>query len=139
MASRTEQLLRLLVCYPVLAEKLSVEQRALLDGPEMAPVVELIATIADCGATTPAMLFEATRDSQYATLYQDAAGEMLTASVEDETAQADLAGVFRRLELERVETEFKRLTANGVRNEYYQQLTRRLAELKGATNAGAGA
>jgi TusA-related sulfurtransferase len=83
------------------------------------------------------MLFEATRDSQHAALYQSAAGEMLTVAVDDEAAQAELAGAFRRLEHDRVKSEFEELTASGVRNDRYQELSRRLAELKGAGSAAA--
>ncbi len=44
-------------------------------------MAELIDALKDGGITTPAMLFEATRDSRYADLYQSIAGEMLTGSI----------------------------------------------------------
>jgi DNA primase len=127
-----ERLLRVLVSNPDCAAELSAEQRALLDSPELAPVAELIDALKDGGITTPAMLFEATRDSQYANLYQSIAGEMLTGSIAGETAKEDLAGAFTTLEREHVESEYQRLTATGVRDEYYQEIARRLAKLKGA-------
>jgi len=127
-----ERLLRVLVSNPDCAAELSAEQRALLDSPELAPVAELIDALKDGGITTPAMLFEATRDSRYAALYQSIAGEMLAGSVAGETAKEDLAGAFTTLEREHVESEYQRLTATGVRDEYYQEIARRLAKLKGA-------
>lgn len=130
-------LLRLFVSSPALAEQLSREQRALLDLPEFAPVAELVDALRGSGTTTPAMLFEATRESQYAGLYQDVAGETLAGPADGESAQADLAGAFKKLEHDRVKKEFEQLTADGVRNERYQELSRRLAELKGAAESGA--
>jgi DNA primase len=127
-----ERLLRVLVSNPDCAAELSVEQRALLDSPEFAPVAELIDALKGSGITTPAMLFEATRDSRYAALYQSIAGEMLTGTVASETAKEDLAGAFTTLEREHVESEYRRLTATGVRDERYQEIARRLAKLKGA-------
>jgi len=128
-----EQLLRVLVSNPGCVAKLTAEQRALLDAPEFAPVAELVDALMGSGATTSAMLVEATRDSRFAALYQDIAGQTLTVAGDDETARADLAGVFTKLELDRVLNEYKRLTASGIRDERYQELSRRLAELKGAT------
>jgi len=83
------------------------------------------------------MLIEATRESRFAALYQDIAGQTLTVTGDDETARADLAGVFIKLELDRVLNEYKRLTASGIRDERYQELSRRLAELKGASSGEA--
>jgi DNA primase len=139
-ASLARKLLALFVSNPALAEKISDEQRALLDSPELAPLTELVDALRGSGATSPAMLFEATRDSQYAALYEDVAGESLAGLVEDEVALAELAGAFSKLELERVRNEYERLTAGGARNENdrkrVQELLRRLAELKGAAGAG---
>ncbi len=136
-----EQLLRLLVLSPGLALSLSDEHRALLDAPEMSPVIDLIETVRESGATSPAMLFEATRESQYAGFYQDVAARSLTDAADDETARTILADVLLKLESQRVESEYKRLTAKEVRNEAerlrIQELYRRLAELKGAGGGGA--
>ncbi len=132
-----EQLLRVLVSNPGCVAKLTTEQRALLDTPEFAPVAELVDALRGSGAATSAMLVEATRDSRFAALYQDVAGQTLTVTGDDETARADLAGVFIKLELDRVLNEYKRLTASGIRDERYQELSRRLAELKGATGGEA--
>jgi DNA primase len=128
-----EQLLRVLVSNPECAEKLTAEQRALLDAPEFAPVAELVDAVKSSGATNSAMLIEATRDSRHAALYQDVVGQTLTVAGDGETARADLAGVFNKLELDRVLSEYKRLIASGIRDERYQALSRRLAELKGAS------
>jgi DNA primase len=132
-----EQLLRVLVSNPGCVAKLTAEQRELLDAPEFAPVAELLDALRDSGAVTSAMLVEATRDSRFAALYQDIAGQTLTVTGDDETARADLAGVFIKLELDRVLSEYKRLTASGIRDERYQELSRRLAELKGASGGEA--
>ena len=132
-----EQLLRVLVSNPGCAGKLTAEQRALLEAPEFAPVAELVDVLRGGGVATSAMLVEATRDSRFAALYQDVAGQTLTVTGDDDTARADLAGVFIKLELDRVLSEYKRLTASGIRDERYQELSRRLAELKGASGGEA--
>ena len=132
-----EQMLRMLVSNPSCAQNLTAEQRALIDSPEFAPVVELVNALTGSGVTTSAMLIEATRESRYAALYQDVAGQTLIVEGNDDTAQADLAGVLNKLELDRVKSEYKQLTASGVRSERYQELSKRLAELKGAAETGA--
>jgi DNA primase len=136
-----EQLLRLLVLSPGLALTLSDEHRALLDAPDMSPVIELIATVRESGATSSAMLFEATRESQYAGFYQDVAARSLTDVPDDETAKTILADVLLKLESQRVESEYRRLNAKEVRNEAerqrLQELYRRMAELKGSAGAAA--
>ena len=38
------------------------------------------------------MVFEATRESQYAALYQEVAGEALSVTDDEESARADIAG-----------------------------------------------
>jgi len=136
-----EQLLRLLVLSPGLALTLSAEHQALLDAPEMSPVIELIAAVRDSGVTSSAMLFEATRESQYAGYYQDVAARSLTDVPDEETARTILADVLLKLESQRVETEYRRLNAKEVRNEAertrLQELYRRMAELKGSASAAA--
>ncbi|MBI1964650.1 MAG: DNA primase [Betaproteobacteria bacterium] len=132
-------LLRILVSNPALAEKLSEGQRVLLNSPDLAPVAELVSVLKDSGATLPAMVIEATRESQYSALYQDVAGEILATSGDEESAQADLAGAFNQLELLQIRSERERLAAGDLRNEAersrVQELDRRLAELKGAPRA----
>jgi DNA primase len=132
-----EQLLRVLVSNPGCAGKVTTEQRALLDGPEFGPVAELVDVLKGRGVVTSAMLVEATRDSRYADLYQSVAGQTLTVTGDDETARADLEGVFNKLEHDQVKIEFEKLNASGVRNERFQELSRRLAELKGASGGEA--
>src|SRR5882672_6115629 len=63
------KLLRLLVSNPSCAGQVTGEQRALLDSPEYAPVAELMDMLKESGAATSAMVFETTRESQYASLY----------------------------------------------------------------------
>jgi DNA primase len=138
--SLARQLLRLLVSNPGFLVQLSPERRALLEAPELASVVELVDALRESGATTPAMVFEATRDSQYAVLYQEAAGEMLSVPSDESSALEDFTGALNQLELLRIRSEYERLTAGGVRGEperlRIQELARRLAELKGAPAAG---
>ena len=135
------QLLRLLVSNTGFSEQLSPERRALLDAPELASVAELADALKESGATTPAMLFEATRDSRYAALYQEAAGETLSVAGDENSALADFTGALNQLELLRIRSEYERLTAGGVPSDAerrrIQELSRRLAELKGAPGAGA--
>jgi DNA primase len=131
------QLLQLLVLNPALAQSLSAEQRALLDFPEMAPVIELIDAVRESGAASAAMLFEATRESQYAGLYQEVAARSLTDAADDETAKTVLADALLQLEKRRMQSEFERLSADGQRSEVerkrFQEVSRRLDELKRAT------
>lgn len=131
------QLLRLLMGNPTLASGISSEQYALLvSDPELAPVAALVDMLRGSGATSLAVLFEATRDSKHAGIYEAVAGETLTAAGNEETVRADLNGAFAQLELRRVQSEYARLSASGGRNETerlrFQELSRRLAELKGA-------
>ena len=113
----------------------------MLDAPELASVAELVDAVKESGATTPAMLFEVTRESQYAALYQEVAGETLSVVSDEDSTLADFTGVFNQLELLRIRSEYERLTAGGVRGEperrRIQELALRLAELKGAPSAGA--
>ena len=111
-----------------------------MNSPELAPVAALVDTVKDSGADTPAKLFEATRDTQYADLYQEVAADTMSPT-DDASAQADLDGAFNQLELLQIRGEHERLTAGGLRNEAdrlrFQELSRRLAELKGAAGSGA--
>jgi len=131
------QLLRLLVSNPEFSVQLTPERRALLDAPELASVAELVDALKESGATTPAMLFEATRDSRYAAHYQEAAGETLSVAGDENSALADFNGAFNQLELLRIRSEYERLTAGGVRSEVerkrFHEVARRLDELKRAT------
>jgi len=135
-------LLRLFISNPLLAGELSEEQRGLLSSPDLAPVAELVDALKESGAASPAMVFEATRESRYAALYQEVAGETLAGPEDPESAHADLAGAFLRLELARVQSEYQLLTATGARSDAerkrFQELSRRLAELKGAAGNASG-
>ena len=135
-----EHLLQLFVASPGLAASLSEEQLGLLAEAELAPVVELIDTLRNCGAVTPAMLIEATRDSQYSALYEQASARFLAETVDDGTAKIMLADALLQLERPRVEAEYKRLTENGQRNDAerrrFEVVSRRMAELKGAPPVG---
>ena len=130
------QLLRVLVTNPGLADGLSATQRALLDAAELASVLELVDALKDSGVATSAMVFEATRESQYAALYQEVAGEALSVTDDEESARADFAGALNQIEMARIRSEHERLSANGPRDEVERQrireLQRRMVELKGS-------
>jgi DNA primase len=131
-------LLRVLIGNPSLAAGVSTEQRALLNATELAPVAELVDLLREGGIVSPAMLVEATRASPHAMLFQQVAGETLEGSDDEQSAQADWTGGFLQLELVQVQSEYQRLTAGGARDETerrrFQELSRRLAELKGAAH-----
>jgi len=140
VTSLADQMLRTLVSSPACAGKLTAGQRALLDTPELAAVAVLVDAVKDTGADTPGKLFEATRDTQYGDLYQEVAADVM-APADDASAQADLEGAFNQLELLQIRGEHERLTAGGLRNETdrqrFQELDRRLAELKRSAGSGA--
>jgi len=129
------QVLRALVSNPICAGKLTAGQRALLGAPELAAVAALVDTVLETGADTSGKLYEATRDKQYADLYQEVASDAM-ASIDEASAQADMTGAFNQLELKSVSSEFERLNS-GQRSEderqRFQEVSRRLDELKRAT------
>ena len=138
--SLAEQMLRALVSSPACAGKLTADQRALLNTPELAAVAVLVDAVKETGADTPGKLFEAARDTQYADLYQEVAADVMSPT-DDASAQADLDGAFNQLELLQIRGEHERLSAGGLRNEAdrqrFKELNRRLAELKGSAGSGA--
>jgi DNA primase len=131
------RLLRILLGNPGLAVAISDDQRTLLDSDsELAPVATLVDLLRASKTASLAALFEATRDSVYAKVYEDVGGEILAAADNNDAALADLNGTFAQLELRRVESEYARLSTTGVSDENerlrFQEISRRLAELKGA-------
>ena len=112
----------------------------LLDSPEMAPVVQLLDLLQDNGVTTPAMLAEATRESQYFSLYQEIAAKTMAEPLDEGMAKVMLADALVQLERPLVEAEFQRLVTGGQRNDVdrarFQTVSRRLRELKGAPPVG---
>ncbi|HXF68054.1 MAG TPA: DNA primase [Burkholderiales bacterium] len=130
-------LLRLLVAHPKLAAGLTEQQRKLLEGPEMEPVLGVIALARASAAVNSAMLLEAARGSPHERAIEQACVEALAHAYEEETARADLEGTLAKLEQERVNNELAPLIASGMRNERYYELMRRLAELKGVAADGA--
>ncbi|MCI3950726.1 MAG: primase [Burkholderiales bacterium] len=131
------RLLQVLMGNPALSGTISEAQRKLLESePELAPVAALIELLQTSGATSLGMAFEAMRDSDYSGVYATVAGDTLLATGDEAAAQADLEGLFTQLELKRVQNEYTRLSASGVRDEAersrFNELARRLAELKGA-------
>lgn len=131
------RLLQVLMGNPALSGTISEAQRKLLESePELAPVAALIELLQTSGATSLGMAFEAMRDSDYSGVYATVASDTLLATGDEAAAQADLEGLFTQLELKRVQNEYTRLSASGVRDEAersrFNELARRLAELKGA-------
>ena len=137
--SLPRKLLRILLGNPHLAEAFSEDQRALLrSDSELAAVAALVELVRNSAPISPAALFEAARNSPYAKEYEEVGGEILDEAGGDDAAVADLNGVFLQLEVKRVEGEYLRLSTQGARNEgerlRFQEISRRLAELKGSAN-----
>ncbi len=130
------QILRALVSSPACVGKLTAGQRALLRTPELVAVAALVDTVLETGADTSGKLYEATRDTKYADLYQEVAADAM-APADEASAQADMNGAFNQLELQSVRNEFERLNTSGQRSEderqRFQEVSRRLDELKKAT------
>ena len=143
ITSLGDRILHLLVSSPELVHTLSADQQALLDTPEMAPVMELIETIRESGASSTSALFEAVRDSQNARLYEEIAANSLADAADEATAREILGDVLLKLESQRVESELKQLYASNALNDTerrrIQELAKRQAELKGAPGARPGA
>jgi hypothetical protein len=99
--------------------------------------VELIDHLKGSGATTSAMVVEATRESPHGGLYEEVAARALNDPGDAETAGRVLADVLLKLERQRMESEFARLSSGGQRSEVerqrFQEVSRRLDELKRAT------
>jgi DNA primase len=136
-ASLAEQLLKLLVSHPNCLDRISPEQRSLFDAPEFASVAELVDTFKGRGIATAAVLIEATRESQHAGLYVQAATSGLNEAADDEMAARELADALLKLERQSMEVEFRRLSGGGTRTETerrrFQEVSKRLDELKRAT------
>jgi DNA primase len=142
ITSLAEQILRLLVASPELVRTLSAEQQVLLDTPDMAPVIALIETVRESGASSTSMLFEATRDSQHGELYQEIAAHSLTDAADEATAKEILRDVLRKLESQRVDSELRQLYSSNAPNDAerrrIQELSKRQAELKGGRPPASG-
>ncbi len=139
-----KQLLRLLLDQPQLAGKISDEYWLLLDSnPEYQPAAELVRVLRNGELTSAAAVLEAMRPSEHFQLYEQALADTLIDMGDAQAADADLAGILAQLELRHVENEYKRLSAQGVNDEAgrqrFQQVSRRLNELKGGMAAPAAA
>jgi DNA primase len=133
------KLLRLLLDAPQFAELVTTEQRRLLErDPEYAPVVALIDAIREGGITTMHVLLEVTRDSKYAGLYGEIAKSLGTPALPEEY-RGDFDGIFAHLEQRSVELEYEQLLGKLSQTEgerrRFDELTRRLAELKGVVRS----
>ena len=136
-APLAQQLLRLLVSHPACLDRIGAEQRALLDAPEFASVAELVDLLKGSGIATAAGLIEATRESEHAELYVGAAASGLNDVADDEMGARELADALLKLERQRMESEFRRLSGSGQRTDVerqrFQEVSKRLDELKRAT------
>ena len=132
-----ERLLQTLVSHPACVDRVTAEQRSLLDSPEFAAVAELIDVLKDSGATTPAMVVEATRESPHGGIYEEIVARTLTETGDADTAAKVLADVLLKLERQHMESEFMRLSSGGQRSDVelrrFQEVKQRLAELQKAT------
>jgi DNA primase len=131
-------LLRILLGNPQLAEAISQDQRAMLDADaELAPVAALVELLRTGGVISPAALFEAVRNSTYAKVYEEAGGQILAETGNDDVL-ADLKGALLQLERKCVEEEYRRLSSKGISDESerlrFQEVSRRLGELKGSAS-----
>ncbi len=136
MLSPEKRLLRLLLDQPKLAEKISDEQRLLLDSnSEYQPAAELVRILKTGELASVAAILESARQSKYYQLYEEAVADTLMGMDDEQTADAVVSGIFAQLELRQVLSEYERLSAKGVCDETerqrFQQVSRRLAELKG--------
>jgi DNA primase len=136
MLSPEKRLLRLLLDRPQLAEKISDEKRLLLDSnPEYQPAAELVRILKTGALASVAAILEATRLSKYYQLYEEAVADTLMGMDDEQTTDAVVGGIFAQLELRQVQGEYERLSAKGACDETerqrFQQVSRRLAELKG--------
>ena len=136
MLSPEKRLLRLLLDQPKLAEKISDEQRLLLDSnSEYQPAAELVRILKTGELASVAAILESARQSKYYQLYEEAVADTLMGMDDEQTADAVVGGIFAQLELRQVQSEYERLSAKGVCDETerqrFQQVSRRLAELKG--------
>ncbi|MDB5864533.1 MAG: primase [Betaproteobacteria bacterium] len=141
MSSLWRTLLRLMIDAPQLAEALTPDQHRLLEtDPEFEPVVALVDMVKATGVSTTGALLEAARGSTHAELYAQVASDGLAGSSSFDDARTDLEGVLAKLELHAVEAQYRVLMVQPPVTEaeraLYEDLKRRLAELKGVARVG---
>jgi DNA primase len=134
------KLLRLLLDAPQFAHSVTAEQRRLLElDPEYAPVVALVDAIREGGINTTHVLLEVMRDTAYAGLYGEIAKSLDTPALPEEY-RGDFDGIFAHLEQRFVEVEYQQLLGKLSQTEperrRFDELSRRLGELKGAGSVG---
>lgn len=131
-----DRLLRVLVQHPALVAMLDEQQRSLIAGEEsLAPVATLVASALQHGITTTAGLLQVLKSTPHAPLYEAAAIAAMEESLTEDTARALLSGECHALERQRVQAEYERLASSSLDaagRERFAQVSRRLAELKGA-------
>ncbi len=97
-------------------------------------IASAVRLIKNSGMTSVAALLEATRDSDAAVEYQDAATAVLVEPPDGEHAEIIMNDIFRQIERQQIELEYRQLSGAGAHSdaerERFQQVSRRLAELK---------
>ena len=139
--SQPMRLLMLLLGNWALCGKLSDEQIALLEAiPDYSPAVEVVRFARKYEHSSVASFQEATRDSPYVDMFEDAASRTLMDVMDADAAEADIKSILRSLEDMNVGTEYAQLTNKEMKTEEekarWRQLHRRLAEIKGVAIAG---
>jgi DNA primase len=140
--SAVSQPVRLLTCllgHLALCRKISDGQAALLAAhAEYAPVLEVIHYAQQTEQGSVAAFLEAMRDTQYESLFQDAAARILHEAVDEDAAAHDIQSILRGVEESQVKAEFEQLTRQPLRTEEdkarFRMLERQLKALKGAPN-----
>ncbi len=135
------RLLMLLLGNWELCKRLSDEQMVLLEAnPEYVAVVEAVRFSRKHDHSSIASFLEASRDSPYAEMFEDAASRTLTDAMDADAAVADIDSILYKIERAVVETEYGQLInkslKSGDENARMQYLQRRLAEFKGVMASG---
>jgi DNA primase len=134
-----KRLLRLVLAHPELVDHMGDQQLEVLDcGPHLGMVRELIVLARASGARHVGALLEAADpESDLATILRGLRAEVL-AQEDLPDPKAEWNDALRRIEFDAVRTEMAKLAAAGLSDqsarERYQELSRRLVILKGASD-----
>ncbi len=137
VVSQPMRLLTCLLAHLPLCRDISDEQAALLAAhAEYAPVLALIHYGQNADPVSVAAFLEVVRDSQYQSLFQDAAARILQEAPDVDVAQRDIHGILRGVEELKVRTELEQLTRQPLLSEEdkarFRMLDQQLKAFKGA-------
>jgi DNA primase len=137
VVSQPMRLLTCLLAHLPLCRDISDEQAALLAAhAEYAPVLELIHYGQNADPVSVAAFLEVVRDSQYQSLFQDAAARILQEAPDVDVAQREIHGILRGVEELKVRTELEQLTRQPLLSEEdkarFRMLDQQLKAFKGA-------